>query len=641
VTPGDAENNEGRATQESRRPPSDHDASNEMQGGITPAGQGASNSALIDREAVELDSSGEEGTKSEEMEEDDDSGGDSDFEESDEDRSEFDEFAEFKWLEVMDGVVTCIDRSSDGAAEKKAGYCEGKLIRRNRIRSTFYHEMEEPSRETSLLAFDLFDRYGRLRSEFKDHTIRKGSGVWGKELDTGDILLIEEIKIGKAYQRRGLGKKAMRAMLEKARQKTGQFFAIAWPTFLNEGDLQIETDGLAGPEDKEKVFKREEAMVIRFFRSLGFRRIGSTYWFGLACGGEHPSHLLAPDDDYDPPAPHTTVPSSILQPLQQSLVQSQDEEALKALEEYLQHTLSTDPCWLATDKDGNTLLHIAAVNFRPASVNCIMEQDFGPQMLEMRNSEGDTPLEAALIKLEAIRTRRVFDGLGDLTVPRSDKFEGYSNASTICLAKLKGLREITNLDLARLAGGCTCGQCISGFLSPRMCFALLCQAEIHHDTLSDSIIQYSGSDFVDFQEELLKYLPNRVRENLKTNESMRQGFANMCDHIATCLRARVVPNEANVLDTLENASEWPPATKTFLQRGGSVASVALMLFQQAMNEDELAGDGTHAEIFADDITKLPECRNDHEFGFVSGMCGYRRISQIRYVSMMGEPIDDS
>jgi GNAT superfamily N-acetyltransferase len=627
--------------QEPVRPPSDHDASNGMRGVITPAGQGTSNSALIDREAVELDSSGEEDTNSEEMEEDDDSGGDSDFGESDEDRSELDEFAEFKWLEVMDGVVTCIERSSDGAAEKQVGYCQGKLIRRNQIRAVFYHEMEEPSRETSLLAFDLFDRYGRLRSEFKDHPIRKGSGVWSKELDTGDILLIEEIKIDKAYRRRGLGKKVVGAMLEKAREKTHQFFAIAWPTFLNEGDVRTETEALADPEDRGRVFRREQDMIIRFFRSLGFRRIGSTYWFGLACEGEHPSRLLAPDDDYDPPVPHTAVTSSILQPLQQSLMQSQDEEAIKALEQYLQHTPSTDPCWLATDKDGNTLLHIAALNFKVTSVNFIMEQDFGPQMLEMRNSEGDTPLEAVLTKLEAMRTRRVFNMLGDLTVPRSDKFEGHSDISVICLARLKGLSEITSLDRARLASGCTCGQCISGFLSPRMCFALLCQAEVHHDMLSDSVGQDSGSSFVDSNDYLLEYLPNRVRENLKTNKSMRQGFTNMCDHIATCLRAKVVPNEANVLDALQNASEWPPVTKNFLQRGGSVACVALMLFKEAMNQDELAGDGMHADVFEEDITKLPECRNDHEFGFVSGMCGYRRISQIRYVSMTGEPIDDS
>src|SRR5271156_16202 len=119
------------------------------------------------------------------------------------------------------------------------------------------------------------------------------------------------------------------------------------------------------------------------------------------------------------------------------------------------------------------------------------------------NSTYNTPLPR--IHAEAMRTRRVYDMLGDLTVPRSDKFEGHSGASIVCLAKLKGLSEITSLDLARLANGCTCGQCISGFLSPQMCFALLCQAEVRHDMLSDSVIQDSGSNFVDFHEELFEY----------------------------------------------------------------------------------------------------------------------------------------
>ena len=64
-----------------------------------------------------------------------------------------------------------------------------------------------------------------------------------------------------------------------------------------------------------------------------------------------------------------------------------------------------------------------------------------------------------------------------------------------------------------------------------------------------------------------------------------------------------------------------------------------MIFQAAMDQDELAGDGMHVEVFGEDISKLPECRNDHEFGFVSGRCGYMRISPMRYVSMMGEPFE--
>lgn len=51
-----------------------------------------------------------------------------------------------------------------------------------------------------------------------------------------------------------------------------------------------------------------------------------------------------------------------------------------------------------------------------------------------------------------------------------------------------------------------------------------------------------------------------------------------------------------------------------------------MCFQLAMDQDEFAGDGEHHNVFSDKIEALPECRNDHEFGFVSGMCGYARIS---------------
>ena len=58
-----------------------------------------------------------------------------------------------------------------------------------------------------------------------------------------------------------------------------------------------------------------------------------------------------------------------------------------------------------------------------------------------------------------------------------------------------------------------------------------------------------------------------------------------------------------------------------------------MLFQGAMNQDELAGDGMHAEIFEEDIAQLPECRNDHEFGFVSGITIFVHVVRRRLLSM--------
>lgn len=92
--------------------------------------------------------------------------------------------------------------------------------------------MEEPTRETHDLAFDLFDRYGRLNTEFYEHDINKGTGVWGKELDRGDLLLFEEIRVDAAHRRRGIGAKLVNAILEKTRKKVSDevgFFALTSP----------------------------------------------------------------------------------------------------------------------------------------------------------------------------------------------------------------------------------------------------------------------------------------------------------------------------------------------------------------------------------------------------------------------------
>src|SRR2546429_581961 len=113
---------------------------------------------------------------------------------------------------------------------------------------------------------------------------------------------------------------------------------------------------------------------------------------------------------------------------------------------------------------------------------------------------------------------------------------------------------------------------------------------------SREIEHLTGPDWVDSNMRSFKYLPTPVRDNLKTNKSMRQGFANLCQHIGTCLRAKIVPTDINVLSALDDANEWPPVTKNFLIRGGSVASAASMIFEEAMEGDELSGYGTHQDI---------------------------------------------
>jgi hypothetical protein len=145
-------------------------------------------------EGDEEDESGDDDENDQDVEDDDDDEDDEDNDE-DEDRSEFDPDFEFEWLEPIDVEVTSTANLGECGEPKKVAYCKAKLIRRNQMRDDFYGQMEPPSRETSMLAFDLFDRYGRLRSEFKTHPVIKGTGIWGQELDRGDMLLIEEVLV--------------------------------------------------------------------------------------------------------------------------------------------------------------------------------------------------------------------------------------------------------------------------------------------------------------------------------------------------------------------------------------------------------------------------------------------------------------
>lgn len=103
-----------------------------------------------------------------------------------------------------------IVKAEDSHNARQIGYCHAKLIDRDRIRGTFYRNMEEPTNDLSELAFSLFDRWGNLKSELRNHTIKKAQ-VWGEELDEGKFLLIEEFTIDENHRRKGYGRKLVGA----------------------------------------------------------------------------------------------------------------------------------------------------------------------------------------------------------------------------------------------------------------------------------------------------------------------------------------------------------------------------------------------------------------------------------------------
>ena len=194
---------------------------------------------------------------------------------------------------------------------------------------------------------------------------------------------------------------------------------------------------------------------------------------------------------------------------------------------------------------------------------------------------------------------RVRKHVGFLAVSVSDEFKGFSEASVDCLILLKGLTGLTEIERKRLKYGCTCGRCIEGCLSPRMLNSLISWLE------GDCELYRSDKDWKEYCETSngaeTRILPFRF---------------------VACLEKDILPTLIRVKDTIALADEWWPDLKKTI-RYSQVQSYGSRLFTAMMEDDALAGFSVGSPQSLDD---LPTCRNDHEFGFASGMCGYDRVS---------------
>jgi hypothetical protein len=178
--------------------------------------------------------------------------------------SEDDIFAGFEDLGQLNGRI--IKQEPIYSGDRQIGYCYGKVINCYHIRSYFRHAMMTQTGHARSLALNLLDRYSRLKQEFKDHPIKKGSGVWRAGLDGDDIFLIENLEIDRQYCCCGFGSRLVRAMLKTVESGMLYYTAIVHPSALNRNELQCES--AAGRTTTELT---SEDISKSFWRSLGFR----------------------------------------------------------------------------------------------------------------------------------------------------------------------------------------------------------------------------------------------------------------------------------------------------------------------------------------------------------------------------------
>jgi len=279
------------------------------------------------------------------------------------------------------------------------------------------------------------------------------------------------------------------------------------------------------------------------------------------------------------------------------------------------------------------------------------------------------PLPSELEKLErALERKRTKHDHLMMTIVVSDQFKGYSDADVKKLLELRGVTAPALKQQACAKYGCTCGDCLGGFLSPRMraSMKMTCEWENDNEMNDEDYVWKEAEQYGDQGMSSIAswpYLPAVIKPFMKSNKNYRIGHRLLHGHIITCLDKGVVPNAQNILEAIEEASEWPPATKNFLQKAGLAGIEAVMrAVCERMKETDLkTGGGIDAiaehdkrtaqeerykaegkdpatelgmdradwafrnmgydtdSILWTEMLKEKECRNDSEFGFLLGM----------------------
>jgi hypothetical protein len=320
---------------------------------------------------------------------------------------------------------------------------------------------------------------------------------------------------------------------------------------------------------------------------------------------------------------------------------------------------------------GSSIWFAYAFDQDHASRKLAAEDDYDPP----RPRPALTELEKLELALERKRTRYEH---GMLTVVVSDRFKGHADADVKKLLQLRDVVTPSPDEFARIKYGCTCSECLGGWLSPRtrVLMKITCEYEHDQDMYDDMGEVWEGEnakssiiDGFDFSIPVSwMFLSPQTVPYMKSNKSVRTGHRHLFGHIIASLDQNQVPTVKNILKVVEEAGEWPPVTRNFIQRAGNkgIEDTLKYVITAMLDKDLKAGNGidviaeyeenkaaeeklkaagkdsaegkdkfawlmrNHAhedgafEWVA--MKKEKECRNDSEFGFLFGMMTGKVVS---------------
>ncbi|TFK87190.1 hypothetical protein K466DRAFT_575948 [Polyporus arcularius HHB13444] len=527
----------------------------------------------------------------------------------------------------------------------RIGSLQAIQINRNRCNGEFLMIMDEESQELCDFALALFDENGRLRPELVDHESQKGTGVWGRELDSGMLLYVLSVRVDiEGYRRNGVGTFLLQQLARSQFAPAGSYL-IAWPSPEFQNDPRSEDD-----------WQRDKRIAVDFFRKNHFRRVGRTQFLAYAVDASHPSRSLpiASDvaeqrqsfDEQHPPAggPASTLGAASLEdplcPLRVVIASQRLGIPTPDVVKRIQDAFKQKPSLVREKEEhGFAPLHVAAMCQNSLAVKALLELPPQSGVLEdlndRDNREGLTPLE--LCERE-MRTTKEF----------SQTLLGtWSGYSCTALRTVHALRRASgeNIDVSEdeyvemSRWGCTCGRCTSGWLSPRMRYRLLCTAQVCADNMMVMGLMRDGPGY--------EHLPEDIQET-GVSKTFYRGYEAVVRAIADVLQK---PGTAGV-PLAENIRAIPRREMHgFLDRPGGTVECALDYVVLSARDQSPLGDSTFDDLEEEtaeegDETSLayremPTCVNDLDFSRVAERLGLPAQERYRSYGTQLLETDDS
>ncbi|KAF7375117.1 Ankyrin repeat family protein [Mycena sanguinolenta] len=476
-------------------------------------------------------------------------------------------------------------------------------IRVQRRCEGIFLEVMDVETELFTITSAIFDKYREVRPWLVDNEYHRGSGVWGRELgDDGNLIIVLCVHIDAKYRKQGVGTWGLYQLYASEYVERNDKI-LCWPSPIPRP-----------PSDQWiSIFDG----IVAFFRKAGYRRVGRTPFFGYSQDPEHPSRQLSYLDDFDEDVFSTEEGSHPGLSLQTAIIQDNSEKIVSII----QNAHALDPRSISLpDVHGFRPIFVAVRIKNLLALRTLISLGVSAEDFNCRNNKDHlTPLEACNADM---CSQRDFEEIFKF-------WEGYSDISLHIKATLKRamghpMPPTDEEYVAQKKWGCTCGNCLEGWLSPRTLIRLKDEAEMAFDTAQETIeieqmIPKEPLQPLSIEmNPILCYIPRRLWH--ETYKTFILGYGHVMTSIAQLLSRSILPTKSTVIAQLQNGQLQyfdVQAAKFYFDKGGLVEhALAAIIGNAEASFVDLSG--TDFDIYRDDdrFLKTPACANDREFGIV-------------------------